>query len=124
MTFEGSVKWLVSGEHPDHKLHLLKDGQKEHITIATKIDDNTWLHRAEDLSYGANYYAVVDTIPGYYMEYQNVGEYADIKDKLYNGGTVLVFQIPPTGDKSNITRFIVLAIGMIVCFVSVKRCFH
>ena len=124
LTFEGSVKWLVSGEHPDHKLHLLKDGQKEHITIATKIDENTWLHRAEDLSYGANYYAVVDTIPGYYMEYQNVGEYADIKDKLYNGGTVLVFQIPPTGDKSNITRFIVLAIGMIVCFVSVKRCFH
>lgn len=114
LTFEGTVKWLVSGDHPDHRLHLLKDGQKEHVTIATKIDDNTWVHRAEDLSYGANYYAVVDPIPGYYMEYQNVGDHIDITDRLYDKGTVVIVQIPPTGDMSNIVRWLVLAILSVV----------
>ena len=44
------------------------------------------------------YYIIEDVPEGYQAIYVNVGEYADVTDRLYNGGTIINYKTPKTGD--------------------------
>lgn len=47
-------------------------------------------------------YLIEDPVPGYVTQYENVGVYAKVTDRLYNGGKILNVKIPQTGDKENL----------------------
>ena len=48
-----------------------------------------------------DYYIIEDVPAGYTVRYQNVGKYADVTDRCYNGGTIINYPVPKTGDDAN-----------------------
>jgi LPXTG-motif cell wall-anchored protein len=53
-------------------------------------------------------YLIENPVPGYIIQYENVGAYANITDRLYNGGRILNVRLPQTGDKEKPWIFITL----------------
>ncbi len=39
---------------------------------------------------------------GYKVRYENVGKYADVTDRCYNGGTIINYKVPKTGDTADL----------------------
>ena len=63
-----------------------------------------------------DFYYVVEEVPeGYKVRYENVGAYADVTDRCYNGGTIINYKVPPTGDGENP----ILWIGCILAGIAV-----
>ena len=68
---------------------------------------------------------VVESVPsGYYASYTNVGKYAEVTDRCYNGGTIINHQLPPTGDQENLALWLILSAiscGILCVLFSRKR---
>ena len=57
-----------------------------------------------------DYYYVIEEVPeGYMVRYENVGAYADVTDRCYNGGTIINYKVPKTGDDATPALWIALA---------------
>ena len=47
-------------------------------------------------------YFLIENVPeGYSVRYENVGKHAGETDRLYNGGTMVNYEVPKTGDTAN-----------------------
>ena len=47
------------------------------------------------------------------VRYENVGVHADETDRCYNGGTIINYKVPKTGDESNLGLWLALsAVGL------------
>ena len=86
---------------------------------------------AKEWSYSAVFkdagscYIIEKPIPGYITRYVNVGEYAGITDRCYNGGTIINKRIPKTGDETPLLLWagmlLVGASGLTVALTVSKR---
>ena len=92
------------GDHEDSIDWVLynPDGTVAHKKFNKKIvSENEWRYEAWFAS-GADYY-IIETVPeGYKVRYENVGKYADITDRCCNGGTIINYKLPKTGDTANL----------------------
>jgi len=85
------------------------------------LSDTTWKYTAW-LSAEDDYYVIEESIPGYQTKYVNVGAHADVTDRCYNGGKIINYKVPKTGDAAELglwagmvlTGFGV-ALGALVC---------
>ncbi|MBO5537329.1 MAG: Cna B-type domain-containing protein [Clostridia bacterium] len=72
-----------------------------------KLSDSQWLYEsANNVDRGD--YLIENPVPGYIIQYENVGAHANITDRLYNGGRILNVRLPQTGDKEKPWIFITL----------------
>ncbi|MBQ9008299.1 MAG: Cna B-type domain-containing protein, partial [Clostridia bacterium] len=78
----------------------------------TKLSENRWEYQRWFIE-KPEYYVVEEAPAGYYATYSNVGEYADVTDRCYNGGTITNHQIPDTGDNAN--RALWAALALVSC---------
>ena len=46
--------------------------------------------------------------------YQNVGGYANVEDRAYDGGTITNSKLPKTGDEGHIERYVALLLISLV----------
>ena len=62
---------------------------------------------------------------GYRTKYENVGKYEDITDRCYDGGKIINYKIPKTGDAVNLPLVIAMAVfsalGLILLGALEKR---
>ena len=61
------------------------------------LSENEWYYEAW-FAMDKGYYIIEDVPEGYEPIYVNVGQYADVTDRLYNGGTIINYKAPQTGD--------------------------
>ena len=85
------------------------DGTVAHKKFNKKIiSDTEWRYEAW-FPTGAEYF-LIETVPeGYQARYENVGAHAEETDRCYNGGTIINYKIPKTGDDSHPALWIALA---------------
>lgn len=58
-------------------------------------------------------YVIEEPVPGYRIRYENVGIYAEITDRCCDGGTIINYRIPRTGDEAPLALwFGMIALGM------------
>ena len=69
--------------------------------IKKKLSNTEWYYEsAEKVNRGT--YLIEDPVPGYVTQYENVGIYAKVTDRLYSCGKILNVKVPQTGDKENL----------------------
>lgn len=87
----------------------------------TVLSETQWRYEAQLDSDGDCF--VVETVPkGYRVYYRNVGRHADAKDRCYNGGTIVNFRLPETGDHANLPLWIAcVLLGLVGMAVSLHR---
>ena len=62
---------------------------------------------------------VIETVPrGYQVRYENIGVNAGITDRCCNGGTIVNYTVPKTGDRTNLLIFLGLSLLGIGCFIA------
>ena len=88
------------------------------------LSDREWRYSA--LFDGAGTcYVIENPIPGYITRYVNVGEYAQVTDRCYSGGTIINKKIPKTGDETPLLLWAGLAVlgvaGLAVALIIGKR---
>ena len=86
---------------------------KQHRFNRTKISETEWRYEAW-FSAEADYYVVETPVNGYKTAYINIGEHADVTDRVYNGGRIINYQVPKTGDNANVALWIGCALAGIV----------
>ena len=64
------------------------------------IDEREWYYEAW-FATDKGYYIIEDVPEGYTPIYINVGKYEDVTDRLYNGGTIINYKVPQTGDSDS-----------------------
>ena len=96
--FTFTKKW--SGGHGDSIDWTLynPDGSEAHKRFNKKvISDTEWRYEAWFTS-EKDYYIIETPPKGYKVRYENTGVHADVNDRCYNGGTIINYKIPKTGD--------------------------
>lgn len=114
--FQFKKVWTGLGEDeiaPQFSWQFFRDGENCSHIITLRKDG--W-YRADDLRDG-EYWLVEIPPPGWIPVYHNVGDYRDITDRLYSGGTLENIRLPNTGDRSLCPVYI-----GIVALVFIKLC--
>ena len=92
------------GDHEDSIDWVLynPDGTVAHKKFNKKIvSENEWRYEAW-FSTDTDYY-IVETVPaGYKAVYENVGAHAGETDRCYNGGRIVNYKLPKTGDPADL----------------------
>ena len=83
----------------------------------TIISKNEWYYETT-FTTDEDYY-IIEVIPaGYQVRYENVGAHAGITDRCYNGGKIINYKLPKTGDTANLR----LWISMVLIGISIVCC--
>lgn len=111
--FAFTCQWL--GSHEDSLDWVLYhgDGTVAHKHFnKTYISDTEWLYEAWFEADGDFY--VIENVPkGYKVRYENTGAHAGNTSQCYNGGKIINYKIPKTGDSANLFLWIgIAAVGM------------
>lgn len=96
---EDSIEW---------KLYTSDGGAARKSFRKSVISENEW-HYEGWFPVDGDYYLIEDVPEGYKVRYENVGVHAGETDRLYNGGTMINYKIPKTGDDANSALWIALA---------------
>ena len=88
---EDSIDWVLY--YPNGTVARKKFNKKI-------VSESEWRYEAWFAS-GADYYIIEKPVDGYTVRYENVGAYADVTDRCYNGGTIINYKVPKTGDTAN-----------------------
>jgi hypothetical protein len=74
------------------------DGSVRHKKFnKKKVSETEWQYDAW-FAEGQDYYIVENVPAGYEVRYENVGVHAGETDRCYNGGTIINYMVPKTGD--------------------------
>ena len=96
---------LWQGGHEDSIDWILyrQDGSVLHKKFNKRyISENEWYYEAWFPEPVDDCY-IIETIPdGYKVRYENVGAHAGETDRCYNGGTIINYKVPKTGDDNNL----------------------
>ena len=80
------------------------------------ISDTEWLYEAWFTSPADLY--VIEAVPrGYQVRYENIGADAGITDRCCNGGTIVNYTVPKTGDSSGLLISLALSLLGFGCLV-------
>ena len=74
------------------------------------ISDYEWHYEAFFQSDVSDCYIIENPPEGYQVIYQNVGEYSDVTDACHNGGTIINYKLPETGDKTPVADYTALIV--------------
>ena len=78
----------------------------------TKVSDTEFLYEAWFTDW-SEFYVEEEPVEGYKVRYENVGAHAGETDKCYNGGKIINYKVPKTGDESNLGLWLALtAVGL------------
>ncbi len=118
-SFTFKTEWKGSSEH-DIEFTLYKLGgtvyrhgfDREPIS-RTEVRYSAWFPEE------AACYVIAEPLQGYQIRYENTGVYAGITDRCRNGGTIVCYRIPKTGDDADLVLWVgcLLAGIAAVCFV-------
>ena len=90
--YEDSIDWVL----------YKPDGTVAHKKFNKKIvSANEWYYEAwfpDDV----DYYLIESVPDGYTVRYENVGKHAGETDRCYNGGKIINYKVPKTGDQTNL----------------------
>jgi len=96
--FTFTKKWQGDREKSINWVLYRPDGTVAHKKFNKKIvSEDEWRYEAWFAS-GADYYIVENVPAGYRVRYENVGAHAGETDRCYNGGTIINYKLPKTGD--------------------------
>ena len=84
-----------------------------HAFKKEKISDTEYVYKAW-LSTDGEYYVIEDPMVGYSAVYVNQGKYADVTDRVYNGGRIINFGVPNTGDGRNPLLLVAVTVGTLI----------
>lgn len=107
--FAFTCQWL--GKHEDSVDWVLYHGDG---TVAHKhfnktiISDTEWLYEAWFEADG-DFYVIENRPRGYKVRYENTGAHAGNTTRCYNGGKIINYRIPQTGDSANLLLWIGIA---------------
>ncbi len=96
--FAFTKKWAGGREDSIDWVLYSADGTVVHKKFNKKtVSENEWYYEAWFQSDSELY--LIETAPrGYQVRYENIGEHADVTDRCYNGGTIINYKVPVTGD--------------------------
>ena len=85
------------------------------------ISETEWRYEAWFPS-ETEYYIVEDVPKGYKVRYENTGIHANVTDRCYNGGTIINYKVPKTGDNTLLPVWIILsALGLAGAALTARR---
>ena len=102
-------------KRPEITLTLYRNGKV--VNRKPKLDANGWYHFYNLPISSGPYYVVETPVNGFMTTYQNVGGYANVEDRAYDGGTITNSKLPQTGDESHIERYIALLLISLVALL-------
>lgn len=106
-------KGMDEGEkRPDITLTLYCNGKA--VNRKPKLGANGWYHFYNLPISSEPYYVVETPVSGFMTLYQNVGGYANVEDRAYDGGTITNSKLPKTGDENHIERYVALLLISLV----------
>ena len=116
--FSFNKKWEGSAEDSIDFVVYNPDGTVRSKKFNKKIiSDTEWLYEAWFTSPADLY--VIEMIPrGYRVRYENTGINAGVTDRCCNGGTIVNYTVPKTGDRTNLLIFLGLSLLGIGCFIA------
>ena len=77
------------------------DGSVYHHAFDKKVTDKNHWEYSASFSEPAACYVIVKPVEDYTTRYENVGVYAQVTDRCCDGGTVVCYKIPKTGDDAH-----------------------
>ncbi|MBR6705337.1 MAG: hypothetical protein IKI84_01475 [Clostridia bacterium] len=84
------------------------------------VNRNEWLYNAW-FSEPEACYVIEKPVEGYKTRYENVGPYAHITDRCCDGGTIVNYRVPRTGDEAPLLMWLgCVAVGLTVMTVAVS----
>ncbi|MGI6689095.1 MAG: Ig-like domain-containing protein [Christensenellales bacterium] len=95
-----SIDWTLYDEM-DRVAHKLFNKK---VVSSTEWRYNAWFDRP------VSRYVVEKPVSGYKTRYENVGVYAGITDRCCDGGAIINYKIPKTGDEANLALWAGLAL--------------
>ena len=105
-------------ERPEITLTLYCNGQQ--INKKPKLDKNGWYHFYNLPLRESPYYVVETPVDGYATSYENGGSYADVTDRVYDGGTITNHKLPKTMDSQPLALYgfllVVALAGVVFCW--------
>ena len=119
-TFTFKKVWEGGSEKSiDFTLYKLGDTVYHHGFNQKAISETEWKYSAW-FSQPVACYVIEKPMEGYITRYENVGVYAEITDRCCDGGTIINYKVPKTGDDANLTLWLgcVLA-GLTIIFIAV-----
>ncbi len=116
--FSFTKKWEGGSEDSIDFVVYNPDGTVRSKKFNKKIiSDTEWLYEAWFTSPADLY--VIETVPrGYRVRYENTGINAGVTDRCCNGGTIVNYTVPKTGDRTNLLIFLGLSLLGIGCFIA------
>lgn len=105
-TFTFTKRW--SGDHEDSIEWDMynPDGTKRHKLFNKHVlGEYEWYYEAWFTEPVDDCYVVEFPPEGYVAIYENVGEYADVIDRCYPGGTIINYKVPQTGDETPVRTY-------------------
>ena len=97
--FSFTKKWQGGIEESIEWTLYNPDGTVAHKKFNKQIvDEREWYYEGW-FATNKEYYIIEDVPEGYEAIYINVGEFADVTDRLHNGGTLINYKVPQTGDQ-------------------------
>ena len=98
--FTFTKKWQGDAETSIDWTFYAPDGSEYSTRFKKEIvSDHEW--RYENwLTSDADFYVVEKVPEGYKVRYENVGKHAGETDRCYNGGTIINYKVPKTGDSA------------------------
>ena len=80
----------------------------DHEFVRKEISETEWYYESW-FEMPEDYYLIESVPEGYQVRYINVGIHANVTDRCYNGGTMINYKVPRTGDRTNLPLLFGLA---------------
>ncbi len=100
-SFSFRTQWIGgSGSSIGFTLYHLGGTVYHHGFDKKRVSGNEWKYEAwfpEEVAC----YVLAKPVKGYQIRYENTGIYASITDRCCNGGTIIYYRIPRTGDSAS-----------------------
>ena len=121
-SFSFTVEWQGGKKNSINYTLYKQDGSVyDHPFNKNTVSSTKWQYNAW-FSGPAACYVIEDPISGYQIRYENVGVYAEVTDRLCNGGTIINYKLPSTGDTADLALWLAMVAvgGVILCAAAVS----
>jgi hypothetical protein len=116
--FSFTVRWDADPADSIDWVLYNSDGSAAHKKFNKKVNGNEWRYEAW-FSVAGDYYLVENVPAGYRVRYENTGTHAGVTDRCYNGGTIVNYKVPKTGDPVDPLLWVVSGIlGLLALFLA------
>ena len=116
--FTFTVRWDADPADSIDWVLYNSDGSAAHKKFNKKVSGNEWRYEAW-FSVAGDYYLVENVPAGYRVRYENTGTHAGVTDRCYNGGTIVNYKVPKTGDPVDPLLWVISGVlGLLALFLA------